>query len=86
MQSQMYLLYAGGRNLPDSAKEILTYDEIRRICRCMTALGIKKIKLTGGEPLTRKDSAVLVRMLKELPGIEKVTLTTNGILLERTDG
>lgn len=41
-------------------KEILTYDEIRRICRCMTALGIKKIKLTGGEPLTRKDSAVLV--------------------------
>ena len=63
-------------------KEILTYDEIRRICRCMTALGIKKIKLTGGEPLTRKDSAVLVRMLKELPGIEKVTLTTNGILLK----
>lgn len=63
-------------------KEILTYDEIRRICRCMRALGIKKIKLTGGEPLTRKGSAVLVRMLKELPGIEKVTLTTNGILLK----
>ena len=61
--------------------EILTYDEIQRVCRCMTTLGIKKIKLTGGEPLTRKNSAALVRMLKELPGIEKVTLTTNGVLL-----
>lgn len=61
--------------------EILTYDEIQRICCCMTTLGIKKIKLTGGEPLTRKNSPVLVKMLKELPGIEKVTLTTNGILL-----
>ena len=63
-------------------KEILTYDEITRICRCMTALGIHKIKLTGGEPLTRKGCATLVKMLKELPGIEKVTLTTNGILLK----
>ena len=60
---------------------ILTYDEIRRVCRCMTTLGIKKIKLTGGEPLARKKSSTLVRMLKELPGIEKVTLTTNGIWL-----
>lgn len=63
-------------------KEILTYDEITRICRCMTELGIHKIKLTGGEPLTRKGCATLVKMLKELPGIEKVTLTTNGILLK----
>ncbi|MDO5424602.1 MAG: GTP 3',8-cyclase MoaA [Eubacteriales bacterium] len=64
-----------------SHAEILTYDEIRRICRCMTELGIRKIKLTGGEPLVRKDCAQLVRTLKALPGIEKVTLTTNGILL-----
>lgn len=62
-------------------KEILTYDEITRICRCMTELGIHKIKLTGGEPLTRKGCATLVAMLKSLNGIEKVTLTTNGILL-----
>lgn len=61
--------------------EILTYDEIVRICRSMTRLGIRKIKLTGGEPLVRKDCACLVHMLKELPGIEKVTLTTNGTLL-----
>lgn len=62
-------------------KEILTYDEITRICRCMTGLGVHKIKLTGGEPLTRKECATLVAMLKNLNGIEKVTLTTNGILL-----
>lgn len=63
-------------------KEILTYDEIVRVCRCMTALGIRKVKLTGGEPLTRKGCSNLVRMIKELPGIEKVTLTTNGVLLK----
>lgn len=63
-------------------EEILTYDEIRRVCQCMTTLGIRKIKLTGGEPLTRKGCSHLVSMLKELPGIEKVTLTTNGILLK----
>lgn len=54
-----------------SHEEILTYDEITRISRCMTGLGIRKIKLTGGEPLIRKNCATLVRMLKELPGIEK---------------
>ena len=63
-------------------KEILTYDEIVRVCRCMTALGIRKVKLTGGEPLTRKGCSNLVWMIKELPGIEKVTLTTNGVLLK----
>ena len=65
-----------------SHEEILTYDEITRICQCMTTLGIHKIKLTGGEPLTRKNCADLVAMLKGLPGIEKVTLTTNGVLLK----
>ena len=65
-----------------SHKEILTYDEIQRICSCITTLGIKKIKLTGGEPLTRKNCSTLVKTLKELPGIEKVTLTTNGMLLK----
>ena len=50
--------------------------------RCMTDLGIRKIKLTGGEPLTRKGCATLVQMLKGLDGINKVTLTTNGVLLK----
>ncbi|MDO4299071.1 MAG: GTP 3',8-cyclase MoaA [Lachnospiraceae bacterium] len=69
----------GIRQIPHT--EILTYDEIMRICRCMADLGIRKIKLTGGEPLVRKDCAQLTAILKALPGIEKVTLTTNGILL-----
>lgn len=64
-----------------SHDDILRYDEILQICRCMTRLGIKKIKLTGGEPLVRKNLPWLAARLKEMPGIEKVTLTTNGILL-----
>ncbi|MGI6012120.1 MAG: GTP 3',8-cyclase MoaA [Ruminococcus sp.] len=63
--------------------EILRYDEILRICRCMAQLGIRKIKLTGGEPLVRKNLPWLAGKLKEVPGIEKVTMTTNGILLPR---
>lgn len=69
----------GVQSLPHKA--ILTYDEIERICRVMAKLGVKKIKLTGGEPLVRKDLPELVRAIKVLPGIEKVTITTNGVLL-----
>lgn len=65
-----------------SHAEILTYDEILRICRCGAELGIRKIKLTGGEPLVRKGCASLAGQIKAITGIEKVTLTTNGILLE----
>ena len=64
-----------------SHQEILTYDEIYRICSCMAELGVRKVKLTGGEPLVRKNCAELVHMLKTIGGIEKVTLTTNGVLL-----
>jgi cyclic pyranopterin phosphate synthase len=65
-----------------SHEEILTYDEIVRICRCMTTLGIRHIRLTGGEPLVRKNCETLVAMLKALPGIETVAMTTNGLLLK----
>ena len=61
--------------------DILTYDEILRICRCTADLGIRKIKLTGGEPLVRKGCASLAKQIRAIPGIEKITLTTNGILL-----
>ncbi|MGI6007084.1 MAG: GTP 3',8-cyclase MoaA [Ruminococcus sp.] len=64
-----------------SHDEILRYDEILQICRCLTELGITRIKLTGGEPLVRKNLPWLVGRLKNLSGIEKVTITTNGILL-----
>lgn len=65
-----------------SHDRILTFDEIARICRVMAQSGLKKIKLTGGEPLIRRGIVSLVRQLKKVPGIEQVTLTTNGILLE----
>ena len=62
-------------------EEILTYDEILKICDVVSELGIKKIKITGGEPLVRKDIVNLIRDIKNLDKIEQVTLTTNGILL-----
>ena len=65
-----------------SHDDILRFDEIVRICRIGAELGISRIKLTGGEPLVRRDLPELVGMLKEIPGIEQVTLTTNGILLK----
>ncbi|MDF2472533.1 MAG: cyclic pyranopterin phosphate synthase MoaA [Anaerocolumna sp.] len=65
--------------LPHS--KILTYEEIIRLCKCFAALGIHKVKITGGEPLVRKDLPYLIKQIKEIPGIENVTITTNGILL-----
>ena len=62
-------------------EEILTYEEILRLVKIFAGLGIRKIKLTGGEPLLRKDLVHLVKEMKQIEGIEKVTLTTNGTLL-----
>lgn len=62
--------------------EILTFDEIRRICSLGAELGITRIKLTGGEPLVRKGVPDLVGMLRSIPEIRQVTLTTNGTLLK----
>ncbi|MEG0857069.1 MAG: GTP 3',8-cyclase MoaA [Terrisporobacter sp.] len=64
-----------------SHEEILSYDEIIRICKCVANLGIKRIKITGGEPLVRKDIVKLIKEIKLINGIEEVTLTTNGVLL-----
>lgn len=64
-------------------QEILTLEEITEICRQAAAIGIRKIKVTGGEPLVRKGCIDLIHMIKEIPGIEQVTLTTNGVLLAR---
>lgn len=67
-----------------SHEEILSYEEILRLVRAFAKLGIHKIKLTGGEPLVRKNVAYLVNELKKIEGIMQVTLTTNGILLAET--
>ena len=64
-------------------EEISSYEEIIRIVRQAAVLGICHIKITGGEPLVREDVAGLIKELKKLPGIQTVTLTTNGILLPR---
>lgn len=62
--------------------QILSYDEIERVVRLCAKMGISKVKLTGGEPLLRKDLCSLLRKLKAIEGIDDVTLTTNGVLLE----
>ena len=63
-------------------KEVLTFEEISRLARLFVGHGVQKIRLTGGEPLVRKDLPLLVRMLADIPGLD-LTLTTNGSLLER---
>jgi cyclic pyranopterin phosphate synthase len=60
---------------------MLSFEEIFRLCRIMAELGIRKIKITGGEPLVRRGLASFIKALKTLSGMEKVTLTTNGLLL-----
>lgn len=65
-----------------SHSEILTYDEIIRVAGIMADLGIKKIKITGGEPLLRKNVDYLIKALKSIEGVEELSLTTNGFLLE----
>ena len=62
-------------------QELLTFEEIERFVRVAAGLGIDKIRLTGGEPLVRRDLPVLVRKLAAVPGIVDVGLTTNGLLL-----
>lgn len=64
-------------------EEILTFEEIEAVVKEAATLGIKKIKVTGGEPLARIGCPTLVGMLKKVPGIEKVTLTTNGVFLSK---
>ena len=63
-------------------RELLTFEEIARIARVFSSLGVEKIRLTGGEPLLRRDLDRLVAMLAEIPGLD-LTLTTNGSLLSR---
>lgn len=63
--------------------QLLTLEEIARICAAAARLGISRVKLTGGEPLVRKGCPRLVGMLKAIPGIREVTMTTNGVLLPR---
>ncbi|MCL5022322.1 MAG: GTP 3',8-cyclase MoaA [Nitrospirae bacterium] len=78
----IYCMPASGVR-PLEHKEILTYEEVLRVVRVAATLGVRKIRLTGGEPLTRKNLTYLVASLKKIAGIEDMSLTTNGILLEK---
>ncbi|HHW15556.1 MAG TPA: GTP 3',8-cyclase MoaA [Firmicutes bacterium] len=66
---------------PRRHDEILRYEEIVRLVGAALPLGIRRIRLTGGEPLVRKDAVDLVRGLAALPGLEEISMTTNGTLL-----
>jgi cyclic pyranopterin phosphate synthase len=61
--------------------ELLTFDEIARLVTIFTRLGVEKVRLTGGEPLVRRELPTLVGMLAAIPGVRDLTLTTNGVLL-----
>src|SRR5882724_3002734 len=63
--------------------ERLRFEEIDRIARAFVALGVRKLRLTGGEPLLRRDLPELVCMLAQIPQVEDLALTTNGVLLPR---
>jgi cyclic pyranopterin phosphate synthase len=63
--------------------EILTFEEIERLLRISAELGVRKVRLTGGEPLIRKDIVALTERVACIPGIEDLSLTTNGLLLPR---
>ncbi len=66
--------------------EILTFEEIARLVRVLASLGVDEVRLTGGEPLVRRDLPELVAMLAEIPGVRDLSLTTNGVLLDRLAG
>src|SRR5664279_1602115 len=61
--------------------EILDFEEIERFVRIAARLGVTKLRVTGGEPLVRRDLPVLIRRLAAVPGIRDLALTTNGVLL-----
>lgn len=62
-------------------RDILSFEEIEEIARTAVSMGVRKIRLTGGEPLVRRGMLSLCRALRELPGLEELALTTNGLLL-----
>ena len=62
-------------------EEILSFEEIERVARVAVSLGVRKLRITGGEPLVRKDVVTLVEKLCAIPGVDDVGLTTNGVLL-----
>ena len=76
-----YCMPEAGLQLADS-HHVLTWEEMLRLCRVFCDLGVRKVRLTGGEPLVRKGLAEFAAALRDLPDPPGVYLTTNGSLLE----
>ena len=66
--------------------ELLTFEETARIVGLLAEMGVEEVRLTGGEPLARRDLPTLVSMLAPIPGVKDLSLTTNGVLLDRFAG
>src|SRR5919198_2032066 len=64
-------------------EQILRFEEIERVVRLLAQMGVSDVRLTGGEPLVRREFPKLVGMLASVPGVADLSLTTNGYLLER---
>ena len=74
-----YCMPGGIESLP--MKDLLTYEEIAFVCTQAAGLGIDRFRITGGEPLVRKGCAGLVSMMRKIPGVSRIAMTTNGVLL-----
>lgn len=64
-------------------KELMTYEEMLRVCSVLIDMGIEKVRITGGEPFARKDFMGFLRALSAIEGLKELTLTTNGVLTQR---
>ncbi|HMK44109.1 MAG TPA: GTP 3',8-cyclase MoaA [Dissulfurispiraceae bacterium] len=78
----VYCMPSGGVNLLRH-EDILRYEELTRIVRVAASLGVRKVRITGGEPLARRNVAYLIRSIRAINGIEDISLTTNGLLLAK---
>ena len=67
-------------------EEVLSFEEIQRLVQVLASMGVDEVRLTGGEPLVRRDMPVLVGILAGTPGVRDLSLTTNGVLLDRFAG
>lgn len=63
-------------------EELLSYEEITQIVEAMAGIGLRRVRITGGEPLVRRDLPDLIRMISAVPGIDDLSLSTNAVLLE----
>lgn len=77
----VYCMPAGGIE-PFPHADVLTFEEIVRVTRALARLGVRYVRLTGGEPMARKGCLELMRLIHEVEGIEEISMTTNGLLLD----